>query len=102
MYNFDHPFTWIDSQNWIFVFTFQIEFEYKSLVFNMFDVGGQRSQRKKWIHCFDDVDCVLFVSALSEYDQVLLEDSSVNRMQVQYIYQDSKLLAPVVCFAELI
>ena len=83
LYNFDHPFTWIDSQNWIFVFTFQIEFEYKSLVFNMFDVGGQRSQRKKWIHCFDDVDCVLFVSALSEYDQVLLEDSSVNRMQVQ-------------------
>jgi len=59
----------------------KIEFEYKSLVFNMFDVGGQRSQRKKWIHCFDDVDCVLFVSALSEYDQVLLEDSSVNRMQ---------------------
>ena len=85
----------------IFVFIIQIEFEYKSLVFNMFDVGGQRSQRKKWIHCFDDVDCVLFVSALSEYDQVLLEDSSVNRMQVQYIYQDSKLLAPVVCFVEL-
>ena len=53
----------------------------------MFDVGGQRSQRKKWIHCFDDVDCVLFVSALSEYDQNLWEDSSVNRMQVQYIYQ---------------
>ena len=49
----------------------------------MFDVGGQRSQRKKWIHCFDDVDCVLFVVALSEYDQVLSEDSSVNRMQVQ-------------------
>jgi len=59
----------------------KIEFEYKSLVFNMFDVGGQRSQRKKWIHCFDDVDCVLFVVALSEYDQVLSEDSSVNRMQ---------------------
>ena len=59
----------------------QIEFEYKSLVFHMFDVGGQRSERKKWIHCFDNVDCVLFVVAMSEYDQMLVEDRSVNRMQ---------------------
>merc|ERR1712038_2154980 len=59
----------------------KIEFEYKSLVFHMFDVGGQRSERKKWIHHFDNVDCVLFVVALSEYDQVLVEDPTVNRMQ---------------------
>ena len=47
----------------------------------MFDVGGQRSERKKWIHCFDNVDCVLFVVAMSEYDQMLFEDRCVNRMQ---------------------
>jgi len=58
----------------------KIEFEYKSLVFHMFDVGGQRSERKKWIHCFDNVDCVLFVVAMSEYDQMLVEDRCVNRM----------------------
>ena len=58
----------------------QIEFEYKSLVFHMFDVGGQRSERKKWIHIFDNVDCVLFVVAMSEYDQMLVEDRCVNRM----------------------
>lgn len=46
----------------------------------MFDVGGQRSERKKWIHCFDNVDYVLFVVAMSEYDQVLFEDRCVNRM----------------------
>ena len=63
----------------IFCLFFQIEFEYKSLVFHMFDVGGQRSERKKWIHCFDNVDCVLFVVAMSEYDQVLFEDRCVNR-----------------------
>ncbi|KAG5366854.1 Guanine nucleotide-binding protein alpha-1 subunit [Yarrowia sp. B02] len=45
------------------------------------DVGGQRSERKKWFHCFENVDCLLFVAALSEYDQALYEDSSVNRMQ---------------------
>jgi len=44
------------------------------------DVGGQRSERKKWIHCFDNVTAVLFCVALSEYDQKLFEDQSVNRM----------------------
>jgi len=48
--------------------------------FEMYDVGGQRNERKKWIHCFDDVTAVIFVAALSEYDQVLFEDASSNRM----------------------
>lgn len=42
----------------------------------MFDVGGQRSERKKWIHCFENVTSIIFCVALSEYDQVLLEESS--------------------------
>jgi len=48
--------------------------------FKMFDVGGQRNERKKWIHCFSDVTAVLFVAALSEYDVVLYEDEETNRM----------------------
>lgn len=40
----------------------------------MVDVGGQRSERKKWIHCFENVDCLIFVAALSGYDQCLAED----------------------------
>ena len=43
-------------------------------------IGGQRSERKKWIHCFDNVTAVLFVVSMSEYDQVLAEDCRVNRM----------------------
>lgn len=42
----------------------------------MFDVGGQRSERKKWIHCFEAVTSIIFCVALSEYDQVLLEESN--------------------------
>ena len=48
--------------------------------FEMYDVGGQRNERKKWIHCFEDVTAVIFVAALSEYDQALFEDTSSNRM----------------------
>jgi hypothetical protein len=39
--------------------------------FVIIDVGGQRNERKKWIHCFDSVNAVIFVAALSEYDQVI-------------------------------
>jgi len=40
---------------------------------HLFDVGGQRSERKKWIHCFESVTSIIFCTALSEYDQVLME-----------------------------
>jgi len=46
----------------------------------VFDVGGQRSERKKWIHAFEAVDQLVFVVAISEYDQALYEDESVNRL----------------------
>ncbi len=42
----------------------------------MFDVGGQRSERKKWVHCFEGVHCLMFVAALSGYDQCLVEDKT--------------------------
>jgi hypothetical protein len=40
----------------------------------MFDVGGQRSERKKWINHFECATCIVFCMALSEYDQTLMED----------------------------
>jgi guanine nucleotide-binding protein G(i) subunit alpha len=43
----------------------------------MFDVGGQRSERKKWIHCFEGVTAIIFCVALSEYDMVLAEDDEM-------------------------
>ncbi|KAH8695556.1 G protein complex alpha subunit GanA [Talaromyces proteolyticus] len=55
-------------------------FELGQLNFRMMDVGGQRSERKKWIHCFEGVQCLLFMVALSGYDQSLLEDQNANQM----------------------
>jgi guanine nucleotide-binding protein subunit alpha len=49
-------------------------FDLGNLTYRMFDVGGQRSERKKWIHVFDNVQAVLFLAAISGYDQALVED----------------------------
>lgn len=45
----------------------------------MFDVGGQRSERKKWIHCFEGVTAIIFCVAMSAYDLVLAEDEEMVR-----------------------
>lgn len=51
-----------------------IRFAIGPFMYHLVDVGGQRSERKKWLHYFDNVTAVLFVVAISGYDQVLIED----------------------------
>jgi len=69
----------------------EAEFKFEDISFRMVDVGGQRSERRKWIHCFDAVTAVIFCVALSEYDQTLREDDTQNRMK------ESLLLFDEVC-----
>eukprot|EP00301_Raphidiophrys_heterophryoidea_P020645 c5283_g1_i1.p1 GENE.c5283_g1_i1~~c5283_g1_i1.p1 ORF type:complete len:348 (-),score=75.72 c5283_g1_i1:537-1580(-) len=59
----------------------EIHFEAGGAKFRMVDVGGQRNERRKWIHCFQDVEGVIFVAAINEYDQVLFEDEKTNRLK---------------------
>eukprot|EP00026_Physarum_polycephalum_P009252 Phypoly_transcript_09368.p1 GENE.Phypoly_transcript_09368~~Phypoly_transcript_09368.p1 ORF type:complete len:306 (+),score=42.75 Phypoly_transcript_09368:43-960(+) len=59
----------------------QTELDEGPVHFRVVDVGGQRNERKKWIHCFDDVKALLFVVNLAGYDQVMFEDPTQNRMK---------------------
>ncbi|XP_028978088.2 guanine nucleotide binding protein (G protein) alpha v1 [Esox lucius] len=59
----------------------ETQFKVNHLLFRMYDVGGQRTERRKWISCFEDVRAVLFVVSLSGYDMTLVEDPSMNRLQ---------------------
>jgi len=58
----------------------ETQFFIKGMDFKMYDVGGQRGERKKWMHCFDDVTAIMFIASLSEYNQVLAEDRTKNRL----------------------
>jgi len=69
----------------------EIQFFIDGVRFRMMDVGGQRSERKKWIHCFQDVTALIFCVAMSEYDLKLYEDDGVNRMQ------ESMMLFEEIC-----
>lgn len=68
---------------------YETRFTMGNLSIHMFDVGGQRSERKKWIHCFEAVTSIIFCVSLSEYDQVLLEEAGQNRMTESLILFDS-------------
>ena len=56
----------------------EVEFRDRKLTYKLVDVGGQRTERRKWMHCFDDVRAVLFVSAINGYDITLFEAEKIN------------------------
>ena len=58
------------------IFSSKYHFNILFLFFRMVDVGGQRSERRKWIHCFENVTSIIFLVALSEYDQILFESEN--------------------------
>ncbi|KAK5782083.1 guanine nucleotide-binding protein subunit alpha PWA37_005066 [Arxiozyma heterogenica] len=66
-------------------------FNIGSTKFKVLDAGGQRSERKKWIHSFQNITAVIFVLATSEYDQMLFEDERVNRMHESIMLFDTLL-----------
>eukprot|EP00475_Leptophrys_vorax_P038065 TRINITY_DN6643_c0_g1_i1.p1 TRINITY_DN6643_c0_g1~~TRINITY_DN6643_c0_g1_i1.p1 ORF type:complete len:271 (-),score=79.59 TRINITY_DN6643_c0_g1_i1:120-932(-) len=49
-------------------------------IVELYDVGGQRNQRKKWIHLFDSLHLIIFCVDISAYNQKLFEDGETNRM----------------------
>ncbi|XP_056304116.1 guanine nucleotide-binding protein subunit alpha-11-like isoform X2 [Danio aesculapii] len=65
------------STTGIIEYTFSVQ----KIILRFVDVGGQKSERRKWIHHFENVTALLYVASLSEYDEVLMENSSENRMR---------------------
>ena len=66
----------------------------------MVDVGGQKSERRKWIHCFQDVTSILFLVSLSGYDQCLIEDKdavSFNYPAPLRVYSPCRQMANRSC-----
>ena len=59
----------------------ETKFNAKGINFHIFDVGGQRDQRKKWIQCFDHVTAIIFVADISSFNTFLAEDNTANRLQ---------------------
>ena len=59
----------------------EFRLQISNVPFLFVDVGGQRTQRQKWLQCFDRVTAILFLASTSEFDQKLLEDKRVNRLE---------------------
>ena len=57
------------------------EAEFNNHKFSFYLVGGQRSERRKWIDCLDNVHAVLHFTSLTDYDQFLYEEKDVNAME---------------------
>ncbi|KAF7334688.1 Heterotrimeric G-protein alpha subunit, GPA1-like protein [Mycena venus] len=69
-------------------------FQPDSFLTSSTDPNSQRSERRKWLHCFENVKAILFCVDLTEYDQVLYEDESVNPIQEALAVFDSVCNSP--------
>ncbi|MEE6487438.1 hypothetical protein FKM82_014899 [Ascaphus truei] len=69
-------------------------FSVEKMNLRIVDVGGQKSERRKWIHCFQNVAALIYLASLSEYDQRLEENSKDNRMQESLALFRSILVLP--------
>ena len=58
----------------------ETKFSCDKVNFHMFDVGGQRDERRKWIQCFNNVTAIIFITACSDYNLILAEDLETNRL----------------------
>ncbi|CAG0887638.1 unnamed protein product [Cyprideis torosa] len=72
---------------------FEENFQFDKILLRIIDVGGQRTERRKWIHCFENVTSIIYLVALSEYDQQLYENNGVNRME-----ESLKLFGTILCY----
>lgn len=82
----EHSFSIADSQR-------------RLIPWKIYDVGGARNQRHAWAPYFEDVNAIIFLAPISAFDQVLVEDPEVNRLEDSVLLWKSvvsnKLLAHV-------
>ena len=57
------------------------EFLVDGVQYELYDAGGQRAERRKWIHAFDNVTAVVFVASLTDFEESLYENHSENRLK---------------------
>ncbi|KAF8056516.1 G-protein alpha subunit [Lyophyllum atratum] len=62
----------------------------------IYDVGGSRTARNAWLPYFEGVNAIIFLAPISCFDERLLEDHSVNRLE------DSFLLWRAVCGSKIL
>ncbi|KAG6815712.1 hypothetical protein H0H87_012028 [Tephrocybe sp. NHM501043] len=63
---------------------------------NIYDVGGARTQRNAWLPFFEGVNAIIFLAPISCFDERLLEDPNVNRLE------DSFLLWRAICSSKVL
>jgi len=62
----------------------ELFFEADGKKYKLIDVGGQRSERRKWLNTYavdEGISAIIYCISMSSFDQLLAEDIRVNRME---------------------
>jgi GTPase SAR1 family protein len=53
----------------------------RNVTFEVWDLGGKRSERAKWTRHFEEAKCALYVVNLAGYNEICQEDAKMNRLE---------------------
>ncbi|ETO27420.1 hypothetical protein RFI_09711 [Reticulomyxa filosa] len=67
-----------DQTTGVVTYTITSKVQNRNWMFRLIDVGGQKSERKKWVNVFHDVGVVVYVMSLNAYDQMSNDDPRVK------------------------
>ncbi|KAJ3389285.1 Guanine nucleotide-binding protein G(i) subunit alpha-1 [Entophlyctis sp. JEL0112] len=73
----------------------EVSFTINKTVFRVCDIGGQRTQRKKWAAYFEGINAILFVASIAGFDKTTSEDSATNRLLESLLLFESICNNPV-------
>ncbi|CAF0786611.1 unnamed protein product [Didymodactylos carnosus] len=76
----------------------QENFKFAHVELKVVDVGGQKTERRKWIHCFDNVTSVIFLASLIEYDQMVADEP--NEGSAITVMEETKALFRIILQTE--
>jgi guanine nucleotide-binding protein G(i) subunit alpha len=59
----------------------ELAFSKNGINYKLFDVGGQKNERKKWDQVAEDTDILFYVISLNDYHKTMYEDNKTNRLE---------------------
>jgi GTPase SAR1 family protein len=75
----------------------ETEFQIGKFTWNLIDVGGQRAERRKWVHYYEGAVAMLYVASLDDFDAVLPEDPTKTRYLHLFRHEYSYLIIINFC-----
>ncbi|KAF0978167.1 hypothetical protein FDP41_002682 [Naegleria fowleri] len=74
---------------------YEYKFMRNDLQYSTFDLGGDRYTRRRWLHCFENIDCFIVVASLTDFAESY--DDRITKIEDSLAYYDMLIDSKWTC-----